>query len=126
VSVLVLNFDHFKTINDEHGHAAGDAALQVLAKIVRRELRPEDVFARVENQDFAILLRGTREKEALACAGRVRVAISKEPLPSAKNGTVTVSIGVATSDEAPENLLELATSRLRKAKSTGRDQVRSA
>ena len=81
LSVMVLNVDQFKRINDEHGHLAGDAVLQNLARVLQRETRAEDVVARVESQDFGILLRGLGEKAAIACAERIRAAISKEISP---------------------------------------------
>jgi diguanylate cyclase (GGDEF)-like protein len=123
MSVLVLNLDHFKRINDAHGHKVGDVVLQTVARALLRELRADDVLARVESQDFAVLLRGLDEKAAIACAERVRSIIAKEPLPTIGTSSLTASIGIATSADKSENILELASSRLRTAKSLGRNQV---
>lgn len=123
LSVLVLNIDHFKKINATQGHGAGDAVLQNFARVIQRELRAEDVVARVESQDFAVLLRGLGESAAVQCAERLRAAVKKEILPAPKLPGITVSVGIATVDDRTENILELASSRLRMAKSLGRDQV---
>jgi diguanylate cyclase (GGDEF)-like protein len=123
LSVLVLNIDGFRKINATHGHGAGDSVLQNFARVIQRELRAEDVVARVESQDFAVLLRGLGESAAVACAERLRAAVKKEIVPAPKTPGVTVSVGIATADDRTENILELASSRLRMAKSLGRDQV---
>jgi diguanylate cyclase (GGDEF)-like protein len=123
VSVLVLNIDQFKQINDAHGHTTGDAVMQAFVRALQRDLRAEDVLARVESQDFAIILRGLDETGAIACAERLRALVAKEELPIPEPSTITASAGIATSRDESENILDLASSRLRLAKSLGRNQI---
>ena len=126
LAVMTLNFDQFKRINDTHGNSAGDVTLQDLVRRVLEELRPEDVFARVDSQQFAVLLRGMGADEAIACAERIRAAIEQHDLPLVPADRLTVSLGVATSSETKEGLLELALARLGTAKAQGRNRVCSS
>lgn len=124
VSLVVFDFDHFKRLNDTHGHAAGDDVLRFGARRVLAALRTEDVLSRIGGEEFAILLRGIAHPDAILCAERVRRAVESG------TGTVpaTISLGVATTDDlavpTPEELFEVADRRLYEAKHAGRNQVR--
>ena len=74
LSLLMIDLDRFKLINDSHGHLAGDAVLATLGQIVSSALRVEDIFARYGGEEFAVLCRGTTADEALALAERLRDA----------------------------------------------------
>ncbi|MDO9383771.1 MAG: sensor domain-containing diguanylate cyclase [Hyphomicrobiaceae bacterium] len=96
VSVTVLDIDHFKTINDTYGHAAGDYILRNVAAIIKEELRPFDIVGRTGGEEFAILFPDTDFDGALAAAERLRQAIAASPIAvSGTTVSVTASLGVA-------------------------------
>jgi diguanylate cyclase (GGDEF)-like protein len=115
VCVAVLDLDHFKRLNDAHGHQHGDSVLRGVADAWRAELRPRDVLARIGGEEFALLLECPLE-DALAIVERVRRATA--------NG-VTCSAGVAAWDgaESGEALLARADMMLYRAKAAGRDRT---
>ncbi|MEV0269739.1 GGDEF domain-containing protein [Hamadaea sp. NPDC050747] len=127
VALLMLDVDHFKSINDSHGHAAGDAALQTLAAVLRSDLRPGDRAARLGGEEFAVLLPGTGRADAVAVAERLRAAVSAERFAfGGQPFTLTTSIGVviypihaATADA----LLQAGDLALYAAKHHGRNRV---
>jgi diguanylate cyclase (GGDEF)-like protein len=131
VSLLILDVDHFKSINDKLGHQAGDSVLRQLAGEIKRALRTEDVFARYGGEEFAIIARGITSEEALAFAERLRKIVERSrfahegaPVP------VTVSVGVAALSDCKEpnieQLVRLADSALYIAKAGGRNCCRRA
>jgi diguanylate cyclase (GGDEF)-like protein len=122
LSVLALDIDHFKRINDRHGHAAGDAALCRFADAVRTLVRISDHFARMGGEEFALLLPQTDGDGACALAERIRAAVAAAGAGLA----MTVSIGVATvpaGERSVEPALARADEALYRAKATGRDRV---
>lgn len=130
-SVLLLDIDHFKTINDRHGHKSGDAVLQALATILQRTLREVDIIGRVGGEEFAVLLPETGVKRALEVAERLRQAIADTAISTENDLPLhtTVSIGVAAPAAAQEHLdtvLRQADAALYAAKNGGRNQVCSA
>ena len=126
-SLVMIDADHFKGVNDAHGHAGGDAVLIALTHACRELLREADTFARVGGEEFAILLPATDRAGARATAERVRVAV--EGLRVAFGGGVirfTVSLGVAQMDESAksaEALVAWADEALYEAKRRGRNRV---
>jgi diguanylate cyclase (GGDEF)-like protein len=121
-AVAIIDVDHFKLVNDEHGHAAGDAALVRLAALVRANTRAGDVFARVGGEEFALLLADTDLDQAASLAEGLRGLLRREtaydPVP------LTVSIGVAAADAEGQADVMLAADRaLYGAKRAGRDRV---
>lgn len=133
LSLLMLDLDRFKEINDRHGHLAGDMVLRVVASHIARLIRLEDVLARFGGEEFVILTRSTPHRDAVTLAERVRATVARLQIsgPGAeKSLAVTVSIGVASLAEiAPEGganeLLAMADGRLYRAKTEGRDRVSS-
>jgi diguanylate cyclase (GGDEF)-like protein len=128
VSVLVLDLDRFKLINDQNGHATGDAVLQVFAKLARETLRATDIVGRVGGEEFVALLPSTALEAAVA-AERVRAALANTPIVS--NGrtiAATVSIGVASGSPttAIDVLIARADHALYRAKENGRNRVEIA
>jgi diguanylate cyclase (GGDEF)-like protein len=124
-SVLLLDIDRFKAINDTHGHPAGDAALKAVARLVARDLRREDVLCRYGGDEFAVMLRNTNADVACAVADRIRRRIAGSEVPGT-NGELrlTVSIGIATSHGdgvGPAEVIAMADTFLYDAKRAGRD-----
>jgi two-component system, cell cycle response regulator len=127
-SVLMLDVDHFKKVNDTYGHPAGDAVLKNVAAATLRLLRVEDVFARYGGEEFIVLLRGVSLRGAERAAERIRVVV--EELRTRVEGTlvpVTVSLGCASVACAgrldAETLIAIADRRLYAAKRAGRNRV---
>jgi two-component system cell cycle response regulator len=128
LSVLMMDIDHFKKINDTYGHPAGDAVLQRVAQRVAETVRTEDLFARYGGEEFALMLRESASDAAIRCAERCRRAVdTTEVVFSGTPIHVTVSLGVATlydSDFAqPEDLIAEADKYLYRAKRGGRNRV---
>jgi diguanylate cyclase (GGDEF)-like protein len=127
LSVVMLDLDHFKSVNDRHGHAAGDAVLVEFTHRAQAALRGYDRLARTGGEEFCVLLPEAAGDEARAIAERIRHAVSAAPIAAA--GTVisvTTSAGVATtrtSEDRIEDLLQRADTALYEAKHAGRDRV---
>ena len=123
LSLLMLDIDHFKTINDTFGHQAGDHVLIEIASRLRRSLRGSDMVARWGGEEFVVLLRDCALPDALRLAEDIRAAIAE--LPFGAMGSLTVSVGVAEA-RAGEDLttwLERADQALYRAKRSGRNEV---
>lgn len=130
LAVLMLDLDHFKRVNDSHGHATGDLLLCEFSRTVVHTLRPQDVFGRIGGEEFAVVLPHISAQDAATIAERLCLAVRSgtfqtlrnEPLPA------TVSIGIVhvaqlSPHEPIENLLRDADVALYQAKSRGRDRV---
>lgn len=129
-SVLLFDLDHFKRVNDKHGHAAGDLALEHFAALISGELRASDVFGRYGGEEFVAVMPGAGVEEARGAAERLRALVASSP-PSFHGDAlhITVSIGVAWdegSDLDLERLLSQADGALYQAKDGGRDRVLEA
>lgn len=123
-SLIVLDVDKFKFVNDTYGHLTGDEVLKHVAEVIVSSLRPDDICHRYGGEEFVILLARTRPEEAFNVAERVRRALehSKMPIPT----RVTVSQGIAhypLHASEPELLLEMADQALYAAKGNGRNQT---
>ncbi len=125
-SVLLLDIDHFKLVNDTHGHGAGDDTLRAFAQRVREHLRQGDTCARYGGEEFVVVLPGTTLGAALEVAERLRQGVADVSLISAPLVRTTVSIGAAQylPGETVEQLLERADTAVYAAKRGGRNQVR--
>jgi two-component system cell cycle response regulator len=128
LSLMMLDIDHFKKINDTHGHLAGDAVLVQFAQTIQKAIRKEDLFARYGGEEFALLCRSTEPSTAKTFAERLRRLI--ETMVVRHNGIdirVTASIGVASAPDprvrTPESLVALADGALYEAKHSGRNRV---
>ena len=104
-SLITLDLDHLKQINDTFGHSIGDEAICTIAHVLKKNARNIDVSVRFGGEEFGILLPGIDSKGAMVAAERLRVAIEKEPVKEV--GHVTASIGVATFLEHTDNIDEL-------------------
>ncbi len=132
VSLILLDIDFFKKINDQHGHAGGDATLVEIARRCQRAVRRDDIVTRFGGEEFVILLPRTDTETAGQIAERVRAAICETPIVH-DGGTITAtaSLGIACSSEidgsaSVETLLRIADTRLYRAKAGGRNRVVAA
>jgi diguanylate cyclase (GGDEF)-like protein len=127
LTLIELDVDHFKQINDQKGHAVGDEVLKLLCDAGQRLLRETDIFARLGGEEFAVLLPHTDLDGAAVLAGRLRQAIADSKLPLSGGGlSCTVSIGVAMlkpTDTCIEDCLVRADGAMYKAKQNGRNRV---
>jgi diguanylate cyclase len=128
LSVLAIDIDHFKKVNDTYGHTEGDKVLQKLAVILKSTSRHFDIVARCGGEEFAVLLLDCTYQKALEIAERIRSTVEKETFFHSKGimFNITISIGVATFPESTENinkLLQQADDALYEAKRAGRNRV---
>ncbi|MGE4292015.1 MAG: diguanylate cyclase [Desulfovibrio sp.] len=140
LSLLVMDLDHFKRINDTWGHPVGDCALKVFAEYCRQSLREGDLLARIGGEEFAVLLPETEAESALAAGERIRLSVCTGQVQA--GGVclpLTVSLGCATlpddfpggfgavsAGRGPEDLFALADEALYKAKHFGRNRIMRA
>jgi diguanylate cyclase (GGDEF)-like protein len=132
VSLLMMDLDGFKSINDQYGHVAGDAVLSSVADLLRASLRTTDLPSRYGGDEFAVILPGVVKTDAYAVAEKLRAGISGLRVELGRNGDVAdvrISIGVAAAKRGkgdPIELVEAADRALYQAKDAGKDQVRLA
>lgn len=125
-AVLFLDLDHFKALNDSYGHAAGDATLHELARVVKTALRGVDIVGRWGGEEFVVLLPETTATGALELAERVRVAVAAHAFSAGGGTHLTCSIGLASHPhdaEERDRLIDLADRAMYAAKRLGRNQV---
>jgi two-component system cell cycle response regulator len=130
LSLILFDLDHFKRVNDTHGHLVGDEVLREVSALVSRLIRSEDVFARFGGEEFVILVRGISHLNIGRFSERVRAAIERMEIAAESVVLhVTASIGFASLEQLPEKergpdgLLRLADERLYRAKTDGRNRV---
>ena len=131
LSVLMVDVDHFKSVNDRFGHPSGDRALRLIADSLRVNTRVFDSVARYGGEEFVVVMPGTGPEEAAAAAERLRSAVEAVEFLTLDNvrALLTVSIGIACSPNAavsPEALLQAADAALYEAKRNGRNRVEMA
>lgn len=123
-SIVGLDLDHLKQINDKYGHAYGDLAIKTVANVLKKNARSIDTAARMGGEEFNVILPGVDSKGAMIAAERIRKALESEQLDTI--GHVTASIGVATFLEHSDNIediLELTDQAMYQSKRNGRNQV---
>jgi two-component system cell cycle response regulator len=126
--VILLDIDHFKVVNDTHGHPVGDILLTELAEMLRRQVRVEDVVCRIGGEEFMAVLPDTQLEQVQLVAERLRNSVSEIPIrvPSGGKLSVTVSMGVTmldAEDNDPAEAMARADRALYHAKDSGRNQV---
>jgi diguanylate cyclase (GGDEF)-like protein len=130
IATLIVDIDHFKRVNDDHGHAAGDAVIRRVGELIAQTLRETDKVARFGGEEFVVLLREVSEHDAHELAERIRLVIAESRIPfDAKELGVTVSIGcaaISSNDRDIEELIERADRALYAAKASGRNCIRLA
>lgn len=128
LSLLMLDVDHFKSVNDTYGHHTGDVALQKLSEVCMQTFREIDLVARLGGEEFAVLLPETIDARAFEVAERLRLAAAEAEVPLEHGGSIhfTISIGVAsfaTTDSSIDMLLKRADQAMYQAKKSGRNRV---
>ncbi len=126
ISVLMIDIDHFKKINDTHGHFSGDDVLRAVANTLRQAVRSYDIVARYGGEEFLVIMSGCDEHETHRFAERLRAVTAEAAIPlGAKELHVTISIGAVSAQSVPSQreLLLMADEALYKAKRAGRDRV---
>ena len=127
-AIAMIDIDHFKSVNDELSHLVGDRVLGTVARLLRDELRTEDLLARFGGEEFTAVIETGDGADASAIGERLRLAVRSGPWHRvARDLRVTVSVGIALGTEAadPFDVLAVADQRLRQAKRAGRDRVMS-
>jgi diguanylate cyclase (GGDEF)-like protein len=131
LAVAIADLDHFKAVNDTHGHLAGDRVLRAVADLLKAQMRAYDIAGRFGGEEFAVLLPHTRASQARQIAERIREQIFQLAIPLDGPATVaplriTISVGVAVTDQTDRSLDELlaaADHALYQAKGSGRNRV---
>ncbi|ODT69188.1 MAG: PleD family two-component system response regulator [Pelagibacterium sp. SCN 63-23] len=128
MALMILDIDHFKAVNDNHGHDVGDAVLREFAARVKRNIRGVDLACRFGGEEFVVLMPDTDMIQAEAVAERVRQAIAERPFDMGLSRplSVTVSVGVSLNEstaDTPEMLVKRADVALYRAKGSGRNRV---
>ncbi|WP_051683795.1 diguanylate cyclase [Blastococcus sp. URHD0036] len=119
IAVVVIDVDHFKQVNDRHGHAGGDAALREVARLLIRRVRSGDLVARLGGDELAVLMPGSDAERATELAEALRGAVASLVPPGFAPGELTLSLGVAAGEGlAPAELMARADERLYAAKAT--------
>jgi diguanylate cyclase (GGDEF)-like protein len=131
LAVLALDLDHFKSFNDNYGHAAGDYVLSLVGDVLLHSVRADDVACRYGGEEFIMILPECNLQQAMKRAEQIRIRLQQRPMEyqGVSQKTVTVSIGVAALDETTdriERLLRCADEALYEAKRTGRDRAVAA
>lgn len=128
-SCLMIDIDHFKSINDEYGHRTGDMVIREIAKIIKDCLRKVDTIARWGGEEFVVLLPGTGKEKAFTAAERIMKTVSGHSF-SGISKQITVSIGIASVPESSidnaEKLIDASDNALYEAKSKGRNRIASS
>jgi len=130
LSCLILDIDHFKTVNDTHGHLVGDEVLRETVKAIQNTIREVDMAARWGGEEFIILNPNTEKKNAVIVGDKILKAVSSQTLPCINGTAVTVSIGVAgiyhPEIDTAEQLVHAADLAMYEAKRNGRNRVMAA
>ncbi|MGY0195231.1 GGDEF domain-containing protein [Leptothrix sp. BB-4] len=123
LAIALVDVDHFKDVNDQHGHATGDAVLIRLGMQMRTQLRSTDTLARWGGEEFLICTPGTPKDAARETAERVRAGVAACPMPHGRRLTVSIGVAVCLPDDDLDSLLLRADQALYRAKSEGRNRV---
>lgn len=127
LTIALMDLDHFKRINDTHGHAAGDAVLKVFAEVLRESLRDSDTAARIGGEEFAVLLSNTPQDEAMHALERVRETLDAKPIEVGPH-SIEVSVSIGAVQWRPEHhdidaMMAQADEALYTAKRLGRNRI---
>lgn len=131
ISVLMIDIDHFKRVNDDHGHPCGDKILRLLGQIIRAHTRMEDISCRYGGEEFTVILPQMSLEGAFLAAEKLRTAVATHPFSCKRNAfPVTISVGLATTNghgahgiDNEKDLVSLADQGLYRAKETGRNRT---
>jgi diguanylate cyclase len=124
--LLLLDLDHFKLVNDEYGHEAGDAALVEFVRIVQRASRANDRLFRAGGEEFVVLVTGSSPADLAACAEKLRARVAERMRVDGRPVTVSIGGAVLASGESPQDWLARADAAMYRAKRAGRNRVEIA
>jgi diguanylate cyclase (GGDEF)-like protein/hemerythrin-like metal-binding protein len=122
-SLMIIDIDHFKEVNDRHGHAVGDTALTGFCRVARRSVRVTDLFGRWGGEEFVMILPSTALSEAMVIADRIRADLERTVFPGSLRVTASFGVSSCRSTERWEDWLDRADKALYRAKETGRNRV---
>ena len=124
LSLVMFDIDHFKWINDNHGHGTGDDTLRELVRIIGQNLRDVDILTRWGGEEFIIMTPDTDKRDASVLAERLRRTVEEHEFPG--TGSVTISLGIAqyAENEVTEELISRVDERMHLAKRSGRNRVK--
>lgn len=122
--LLLLDIDHFKSINDTYGHSRGDDVLRDLSRVISSDLRKNDYVYRIGGEEFAVIATGSTVEESVVLAEKLRTRVSEE-VKTIKDHLITISLGVTQvmEEDTPDTIFIRADERLYRAKETGRNKV---
>ena len=123
LSIILLDMDHFKSVNDGHGHLAGDALLKTMANIISEHARQSDLVGRWGGEEFVILCPGTDLENAYNCAERIRECIEQTEFDTVGNKTASLGVSCYRDGDTEEELVMRADKALYRAKQAGRNRV---
>jgi diguanylate cyclase (GGDEF)-like protein len=130
VSLLMLDLDHLKRLNDTHGHLAGDVAIVGIAEQIAARMRSTDLACRFGGEEFTVLLPDTGLRGALALAERIRLDVARYPVAGRDGSPVPISVSIGVASWAPPSMLaelkQAADDALYEAKNGGRNRVMAA
>lgn len=126
LSIIMIDIDHFKKINDIHGHQVGDKTLQIFSQIISSIVRTTDIFGRIGGEEFAIVLPETTKQAAKEFAERIRVCAENENFPVIKHLTVSIGVTPLYPDDSYSSIFNRADNALYAAKDSGRNCVITA
>ena len=124
LSILMVDIDHFKSVNDRFGHQAGDRVLKIVAQAIRSGVRMSDIVGRWGGEEFLVVCPETSSTDARALADRLRLAVRAATSDATGSYSISAGIAAARSDDTTDTLLRRADGALYRAKSDGRDCVR--
>ena len=124
ISMIHMDIDNFKAVNDTYGHVAGDEVLKTIGQILQQRLRKSDIFARIGGEEFGLILPGTSQEKAVQLAEELRRVIEKTPFSTEGRGfNVTASFGVASDEYDIDVLVRNSDSVMYQSKESGRNKV---
>ncbi len=123
LSLVLLDVDHFKLVNDQHGHDVGDQVLRGVGRTLARQLRDSDTAARWGGEEFLLVLPSTGAEAGMICAERVRKAVGASPSPTGAPVTISGGLVQYAAGETLEQVLGRADKNLYEAKHRGRDRI---
>lgn len=123
-SLVFIDLDHFKQVNDVHGHDIGDKVLQIIASVLKENIRKTDILSRFGGEEFVVLFSNTNAEYAMAKAEVIRLAIANKPMPIPSAITASFGITEFTQHDSLKDLLKRADDALYEAKESGRNCIR--
>lgn len=123
LSLILVDIDHFKSVNDTYGHQVGDMVLSQTTKIISQNLRKSDIFGRWGGEEFVVICPQTNKNEAFVLAEKLRVAIEENEFEKVGHKTICLGIAELENDDNEETLVEKADKALYEAKNGGRNKT---